>query len=138
MVAAGRDSDFGRGETPFERASGDPGNRPNPCLGPILCPPFYAIRIHAGSLSSFLGLDTDPRGRVRDAAGRVVRGLYAVGADAESVAGGAYPAAGITLGPAITFGVLAARDMARSRASAMAGAAPPPRATTAAAPVAVT
>jgi predicted oxidoreductase len=86
-------------------------------MAPLVKGPFNAIRIHPGNLSTFLGLDTDATGAVLDVAGRPIPGLYALGADAESVAGGSYPAAGITLGPAITFAWLAARAMAEEHMS---------------------
>jgi hypothetical protein len=38
-----------------------------------------------------------------------------VGNDALSVMGGAYPGAGITIGPAMTFGFIAGRHIAGSR-----------------------
>ena len=47
-----------------------------------------------------------------DAQGRPVPGLYAAGNDLSSVMGGHYPSGGITLGPAMTFGWIAARHMA--------------------------
>ena len=112
MAVSGRDADYGKGENPFDRSSGDPSHHPNPCVAPLTRPPFYAIRIQPGNLSTFLGLATDASSRVLDHKGQPLPGLYAVGADAESIAGGAYPAAGVTLGPAVTFGVLAAEDIA--------------------------
>lgn len=118
MAAKGHDAEFGKGDSAFDRSSGDPDHKPNPCVAPITRAPLYAIRIEAGNLSTFVGLDTDASGRVRDRSGQPIPGLYAIGADAESVAGGSYPAAGITLGPAVTFGVLAARDIAASGSGA--------------------
>lgn len=115
MAASGRDAEFDKGESAFDRSSGDPDHGPNPCVAVIGRGPLYAIRIQPGNLSTFVGLDTDPAGRVRDRFGHPIAGLYAIGADAESVAGGSYPAAGITLGPAVTFGVLAARHIAETR-----------------------
>ncbi len=115
MAALGHDEAFGKGESAFDRSSGDPDHGPNPCVAIIGRGPLYAIRIQPGNLSTFVGLDTDTTGRVRDRFGHPIAGLYAIGADAESVAGGSYPAAGITLGPAATFGVLAARDIAGAR-----------------------
>jgi FAD binding domain len=65
-----------------------------------------------GDIGTFLGLRTNPLGGVLDQQGRRIEGLWAVGNDQTSVMGGTYPAAGITLGPAMTFGYLAARDAA--------------------------
>ena len=41
-----------------------------------------------------------------------IKGLYAVGNDMASIMGGNYPGAGITLGPALTFGYIAGRHIA--------------------------
>ena len=49
-----------------------------------------------------------------DASGKPTKGLYAVGNDAASVMGGNYPGAGITLGPALTFGYVAAMHLAKA------------------------
>jgi len=107
-VRSGRDADFQRGEVAFNRGYGDPGQKPNPCLGPLQTGPFYAIRIVPGSLSTFAGLITDPSARVLDDRGEPVRGLYAVGNDMASIGRGNYPTGGFTLGPAMTFGFIAA------------------------------
>jgi len=48
---------------------------------------------------------------VLDEARRPIEGLYAVGNSAASVMGGSYPGAGSTLGPAMTFGYVAARHL---------------------------
>jgi len=48
---------------------------------------------------------------VLDAAGRPLPGLYACGNDMNSIMDGAYPGPGITLGPALVFGYVAARGM---------------------------
>ncbi|MBO6561955.1 MAG: FAD-binding protein [Nisaea sp.] len=45
--------------------------------------------------------------------GRPVPGLYACGNDLNSVMAGCYPGPGITLGPALVFGYLAAIHLAR-------------------------
>jgi predicted oxidoreductase len=112
MSTRGLDEDFQRGGSAFDRAAGDPEQRPNPNMAPLVKPPFYGIRIVPGNLSTFLGLDADDKGAVLNAQGQPIPGLHALGADAEAVTGGSYPAAGITLGPAITFAWLAARAMA--------------------------
>jgi succinate dehydrogenase/fumarate reductase flavoprotein subunit len=114
----GRDPEFDRGGTPYERVQGDadhPG--PNPCVAPIGRGPFYAVKIVPGSLGTFAGLRTDERARVLDAAGASIPGLYAAGNDMANVMAGNYPSGGITLGPAMTFGYIAARDMAADAAA---------------------
>lgn len=110
---AGRDPAFGRGDTPYNRVSGDPGHGPNPTLGPIERGPFHAVKIVPGSLGTFAGLKTDAAARVLGRDGRPIAGLYATGNDMASVMGGHYPSGGITLGPAMTFGYLAGLDLAR-------------------------
>ena len=70
------------------------------------------MRVVPGSFGTFAGLATDARARVLDAADAPIPGLYAVGNDQASVMGGHYPAGGINIGPAMTFGYIAARDLA--------------------------
>jgi succinate dehydrogenase/fumarate reductase flavoprotein subunit len=108
----GVDPDFGRGETAYNRMQGDADHRPNPCVAPIERAPFYAVRVVPGSLGTFAGLACDAQARVLDARGDAIPGLYAAGNDMASVMGGRYPSGGITLGPAMTFGYLAAHHAA--------------------------
>lgn len=108
----GADPDFDRGETSFNRYGGDPKTSPNPSLAPLGKGPFYAVKVVPGSFGTFAGIDVDSRARVLNAAGTPIGGLYAVGNDQASVMGGHYPAGGINLGPALTFGYVAARDAA--------------------------
>lgn len=109
---SGVDPDFGRGETAFNRYGGDAGNQPNPSLGPIEQGPFYAVRVVPGSFGTFAGLDTDGLGRALNNDGEPIDGLYVAGNDQANVMGGHYPAGGINLGPALTFGYIAGRDLA--------------------------
>jgi 3-oxosteroid 1-dehydrogenase len=67
-----------------------------------------------GDLGTKGGLRTDERARVLRADGSVIPGLYAAGNASASVMGHSYAGAGATIGPAMTFGYLAALDMARS------------------------
>jgi succinate dehydrogenase/fumarate reductase flavoprotein subunit len=108
----GLDPAFGRGSTPFNRGSGDPDHEPNPSLAPIEKPPFYAIKVLPGSFGTFAGLKTDPQSRVLNTDGRPIPGLYAAGSDQANVMGGHYPSGGINIGPAMTFGYIAARHLA--------------------------
>lgn len=111
-AARGEDPDFGRGATPYMRLQGDPGVTPNPNVSPITRAPFYAVRVVPGSFGTFAGLATDGAARVLDADGEPIPGLYAAGTDMASVMGGHYPAGGINLGPALTFGFIAGRHAA--------------------------
>lgn len=104
----GVDARFGKGESAYNRFLGDASHKPNPCVAPLDNGPFYAVRLHLGDLGTFAGLRTDANTRVLDATGSPIPGLHAVGNDAASVMGGAYPGGGITLGPAMTFGYIAA------------------------------
>lgn len=108
----GSDPQFGRGTTSFNRYLADPDHQPNPCVGPIEQGPFYALRIVMGDLGTFDGLRTDVTGKVQRDDGSTIDGLYAVGNDRASIMGGNYPGAGITLGPAMTFGYLTGRHLA--------------------------
>lgn len=111
----GEDWEFGRGSTPYNRMGGDAAVKPNPSVAPIAQAPFYAVKVVPGSLGTFAGLKTDAQARVLDAAGRPIEGLLAVGADMASIMGGTYPAGGINLGPAMTFGYLVGRNAAAGR-----------------------
>lgn len=110
-AARGEDPAFGKGSTAYNRYLGDPDHGPNPCLRPLDQPPYYAVQIVTGDIGSSVGLSTDERARVVDRDGHPVLGLYAVGNDMNSIMAGAYPGAGITLGPALTFGYLAGCDV---------------------------
>ena len=112
-AARGEDPEFGRGETAYMRLQGDPSITPNPCVAPIVTPPFYALRIVPGHFGTFAGIKTTPKGQVLDVAGHPIGGLYAAGSDQASVFGGFYPAGGINLGPALTFGYLAGYELAQ-------------------------
>lgn len=103
----GEDPEFGRGSAAYNRYQGDATHAPNPCVAPIERAPFYAIRLVVGEIGTFAGLATDAHTRALDRQGRPIPGLHAIGNDAASIMGGNYPGAGITLGPALTFGHLA-------------------------------
>lgn len=109
----GEDPDFHKGTTAIDRYYSDPQNQPNPCLGPLTDGPFYAIRLDPGEIGTKGGLLTDEHARVLRDDGGVIDGLYATGNCSAAVMGKTYAGAGSTLGPAMTFGYLAARDLAR-------------------------
>jgi succinate dehydrogenase/fumarate reductase flavoprotein subunit len=111
-AATGIDDDFGKGSTDFDRHNGDPAHAPNPCLGPIAGPPFYAMAVYPSTLGSSVGLKANADGRVQTEGGAAVPGLYACGNDMASVMRGTYPGPGITLGPALVFAYRAAMRIA--------------------------
>ncbi|MCF4166201.1 FAD-dependent oxidoreductase [Zavarzinia compransoris] len=108
----GKDTEFGRGDNVYDRYFGDRFVTPNPCLGPIEKAPFYAVRVDLGDIGTKGGLKVDARARVLDEAGTPIAGLYAIGNCSGSVMAESYPGAGSTLGPAMTFGYIAANDIA--------------------------
>ena len=109
----GSDPQFHKGESPYDRYIGDAEHRPNPCVAPIENPPFYAVKTRLGDIGTFCGLATTPDGLVLSHQNSPFDGLYAVGNDRASLFGGTYPAAGITLGPALAHGVIAAHRIAK-------------------------
>ncbi|MDM0066852.1 FAD-dependent oxidoreductase [Variovorax sp. J31P207] len=119
-AASGSDLEYAKGSTELNRFNGDPGQRPNPCLGRIGTAPFCALEIHAADAASSAGLATDKNGVVLDARRKPIPGLYACGNDAASIMRGTYPGPGTTLGPAMVFGYRIGRHASAS-ANAMGG-----------------
>ncbi len=117
FAATGIDTDFQRGVTAYQQNIGDAtwtGKSPN--LGALTQAPFYAVRLYPGDIGASTGLATDADARVLDGQQQAIEGLYAVGNDMHSIMGGVYTAPGITIGPGVVFGYLAARHaVARAR-----------------------
>lgn len=112
FATAGKDLDFLRGESAYDRVYSDPKVKPNPNLGPVEKPPFYAVRVWPGDLGTKGGLLTDEFGRVLGQDGKPIQGLYAAGNTSASVMGRTYPGPGSTIGPAMVFGMIAGRHAA--------------------------
>lgn len=115
FAATGVDEDFGRGSNVYNRFFGDYSVKPNQNLGPLEKGPYYAIALNLGDIGSKGGPKTDEHANVLDREGQPIKGLYATGNVAGSVAGGSYPGAGATLGPAMTFAYIAAEHMVAQR-----------------------
>ncbi len=113
----GIDEDFARGDNVFDRYYGDPKVKPNPCLAPITKGPYYAMMINPGDIGTKGGLLTNDHGQVVRPSGEPIAGLYAIGNASSSVMGTSYPGAGSTIGPAMTFGYIAANHITKERAS---------------------
>ena len=110
FAQTGKDEDFGRGDSAYDRYYADPAIKPNPCLAPIDQPPYYAMRIEAGDFGTLGGLDTDTDARVLHENGEPLNGLYAVGNCAAAILP-TYPGPGATLGPAMTMAYQAAKHI---------------------------
>lgn len=113
-VAAGVDSEFGRGASAYDGYWGDdqadtPAGR---TLGPIDTAPYYAVPLSVGAMGTKGGPRTDHDGRVLHVTGRPIPGLFAAGNAMAGVTGRAYGGAGGTIGPAMVFGFRAGRAAA--------------------------
>jgi 3-oxosteroid 1-dehydrogenase len=116
LARKGHDDDFNRGDSVYDNYYGDP-TLPNPNLYPLGDPPYYAFRIVLGDLGTSGGLLTDEYARVLRPDGSVVPGLYAVGNTSAAVMGRSYAGAGATIGPAMAFGFIAAKHLAKQAIS---------------------
>jgi len=114
FTTTGKDLDFQRGESAYDRVYSDPTSKPNPNLGPVEKPPFFAVRVWPGDLGTKGGLLTDEFARVLRKDGSPIKGLYAAGNTSASVMGHTYPGAGSTIGPAMVFGMIAGQHAARN------------------------
>jgi succinate dehydrogenase/fumarate reductase flavoprotein subunit len=119
-ATTGVDDAFGKGGTEYNQFNGDPANTPNPCLRPIIEPPFFAVAVYPSTMGTCVGLSTDGDARVLDEDGAAIEGLYACGNDMASLFRGVYVGPGITLGPALVFAYRAVMHLA-SNAAAEAG-----------------
>jgi 3-oxosteroid 1-dehydrogenase len=118
FVAAGRDEDFHRGETAWEKFyTGDPA-RPdrNGALGTIAQPPFYAAPYHRAILVTKGGPRTNERGQVLRRDGSIIGGLYCAGVAMANPIGSKAVGAGTTIGPCLTWGYICARNLLRENA----------------------
>jgi 3-oxosteroid 1-dehydrogenase len=114
LAARGVDDDFGRGASHYDRYLADPRVRPNPALGSLEKPPFYAVPCYPGDVGTTGGLVTDAHARVLRSSGEVIPGLYAAGTCAATVMGHAYPGPGASIAVGATFGYLAGRHSGTS------------------------
>ncbi len=110
LARKGHDDDFNRGDSKYDNYYGDP-TLPNPNLHPLGKPPYYAFQIILGDLGTSGGLRTDEFARVLRTDDSTVKGLYAVGNTSAAVMGRSYAGAGATIGPAMTFGYVAAKHI---------------------------
>jgi succinate dehydrogenase/fumarate reductase flavoprotein subunit len=103
FAAAGRDPDFRRGESLFDRYYADHGREPSPTLGTLEKPPFYALPVHCGAIGTSGGPRIDCDARVLHVSGRPIEGLYAAGDAAASTTGPGYGGPGGPIGQGMTM-----------------------------------
>lgn len=111
FVRKGRDEDFQRGDSVYDRWVGDPLHAPSNTLGTIEQGPFYAVQLYPGDVGTYGGLLTDEHARVLRGDGTPIAGLYATGTSTASVMGGVEPGPGGSIGPAMTWAYVAARHV---------------------------
>jgi 3-oxosteroid 1-dehydrogenase len=117
----GKDPEFGRGAQSYDRewqsyfsmmregSRQKANDMPNPTMYPIADQgPYHAIILAAGALDTNGGPLTNEHGQVLATNGAPIPGLYGAGNCICSPTRDAYMGAGGTLGPAMTFGYLAA------------------------------
>jgi 3-oxosteroid 1-dehydrogenase len=109
---AGRreDPDFHRGERSYDCYYGDPTTE-HPTLGPLARPPYYAIPLYPGDVGTSGGILTDQHGRVLQADGDPIPGLYASGNSTASVHGRFYLGAGASIGASAVYSYAALLHM---------------------------
>lgn len=123
----GADPEFNRGGTEYDRAWAlffQPArtdtrwplksDMPNPAMYPLQSQgPYYALIAGPGALDTSGGPAIDAQARVIDTAGQPIPGLYGAGNCIASPTREAYMGAGGTIGPAMTFGYIAAMNAHR-------------------------
>jgi 3-oxosteroid 1-dehydrogenase len=112
-AAQGTDPDYGRGESAYNLALGDPNHRVHPCLGPIDEPPYYAVQVVPGDIGTCGGLVTNEHAQVVDQDERPMGGLYATGNGTATVMGRHYLGPGASIANTMVFGYVAARHATR-------------------------
>ncbi|OXS74054.1 3-ketosteroid-delta-1-dehydrogenase [Lysinibacillus sp. KCTC 33748] len=108
----GRDEDFLRGDSAYDKYYGDPTLK-NPNLAELTNAPFYALALYPGDIGTKGGLVVDEHARVLKADGTAIGGLYASGNCSASIMGETYPGPGATLGPGMTLSYIATTHMAK-------------------------
>ncbi|TCK29215.1 succinate dehydrogenase/fumarate reductase flavoprotein subunit [Ancylobacter aquaticus] len=109
MCAHGRDEDFAKGDSIYDRSNGDIVRGPNPCMAPLEKAPFYGVLVYPTPVATSLGLAANAQAQVLDDDGRAIPGLYVCGNDMSAAMGGEYQGPGGQLGPGMTFAYIAAR-----------------------------
>ena len=111
----GKDEDFGRGDTPWERfASGRATSAANPSMGGISQPPYFAFPINRSIVGTKGGPRTNEFGQVVRHDGSVIHGLHCAGNAMANPIGTRAIGAGSTIGPCMTWGYICGKKLAEA------------------------
>lgn len=114
MAATGKDADFHKGESAYDRYYGDPTIKPNPNIRP-LSGKLYAVKLVLTDLGTCGGFMTDENGRLLKNDGQPVQGLYGAGNVTANVFGRCYPGAGATIGAGLVYSYISAMHAAKQK-----------------------
>ena len=106
----GEDPEFGRGKQPWGAwMTGDKTHTPNPNLGPLVKPPFYAVELSRMGATGIpaAGLVIDRNANVVGWDDQPIPGLYAAGNSAARLETGAVMQSGVSNARGMTYGWLA-------------------------------
>jgi 3-oxosteroid 1-dehydrogenase len=114
FARAGRDEDFHRGESVWERykthAHDDDRNL---ALGTIEQAPFVAVPLNRSTVGTKGGARTNERGQVLRPDGSIIPGLYCAGNAMANPIGTRAVGAGTTIGPCLTWGYICGTNLLR-------------------------
>lgn len=111
----GRDEDFGRGESAWDRYKSGAKTSSGPVrLGTIEKAPFIALPFNRSILVTKGGPRTDANGQVLREDGSTIGGLYCAGVAMANPIGTRAVGAGTTLGPCLTWGHICAKSLLRT------------------------
>lgn len=112
LAESGKDDDFHRGESAYDRYYGDPTLKPNPNLLPLKGK-LYAVKVILSDLGTCGGLVADEYGRVLRKDKSAIEGLYAIGNTAANIFGRVYPGAGGTICQGLVYGHIVAEHASK-------------------------